>query len=203
MMNIHGYESFEKVMERGMQALNPDAFERVANETGAVILDTRAPEDFIKGFLPNSVNIGIDGNFAPWVGTLIPDIKHPILLITDEGRIEEVLTRLSRVGFDGAVGYLDGGVVAWKKAGQETDEIKSVCVARLAEIGKKAEVNILDVRKTKEYLSEHVEGAVNLPLDYINENLLCSLRRWLPFCYFQFHHALTRVPQPHRCGWWF
>ncbi|GAA4195941.1 MULTISPECIES: MBL fold metallo-hydrolase [Pedobacter] len=171
MMNIHGYDSFNKVIERGMQALNPDAFERVANETGAVILDTRAPEDFIKGFLPNSVNIGIDGNFAPWVGTLIPDIKHPILLITDEGRIEEVLTRLSRVGFDGAVGYLDGGVVAWKKAGQETDEIKSVCVARLAEIGKKAEVNILDVRKTKEYLSEHVEGAVNLPLDYINENL--------------------------------
>ena len=87
MMNIHGYDSFNKVIERGMQALNPDAFERVANETGAVILDTRAPEDFIKGFLPNSVNIGIDGNFAPWVGTLIPDIKHPILLITDEGRI--------------------------------------------------------------------------------------------------------------------
>ncbi|MFC3560220.1 MBL fold metallo-hydrolase [Pedobacter jamesrossensis] len=170
MMNIHGYDAFDKVMQRGMQALNPDAFEQVANETGAVILDTRAPQDFVKDFIPNSVNIGIDGNFAPWVGTLIPDIKQPILLVTDDGRNEEVLTRLSRVGFDGAVGYLDGGIGVWKKAGKETGQINSVSAAQLAEISKTAEVNILDVRKANEYLSEHMEGAVNLPLDYINEN---------------------------------
>ncbi|WP_175635998.1 MBL fold metallo-hydrolase [Pedobacter ghigonis] len=170
MMNIHGYDSLDKVMQRGMHALNPDAFEQLANETGAVILDTRDPQVFVKGFIPNSINIGIDGNFAPWVGTLIPDIKQAILMVNDEGRNEEVLTRLSRVGFDGAVGYLEGGFTAWKNAGKETDEIKSVSAEKLVEISKAAEVSILDVRKANEYLSEHVEGAANLPLDYINEN---------------------------------
>lgn len=170
LMNIHGYDSFDKVMERGMHALNPDAFERVANETGAVILDTRDPQVFVKGFIPNSINIGIDGNFAPWVGTLIPDIKQPILLVTDEGRNEEVLTRLSRVGFDGAVGYLEGGFAAWESTGKETDSIKSIPAEKLAEMMEAAQITILDVRKANEFLSEHVEEAVNLPLDYINEN---------------------------------
>ena len=170
MMNIHGYDSFDKVIERGMHALNPDAFEHLANETGAVILDTRDPQVFVKGFIPNSINIGIDGNFAPWVGTLIPDIKQPILLITDEGRNEEVLTRLSRVGFDGAVGYLEGGFNAWKSAGKETDGIKSIPAEKLAEMMETAQITILDVRKANEFLSEHVEKAINLPLDYINEN---------------------------------
>ncbi|NMN36137.1 MBL fold metallo-hydrolase [Pedobacter sp. SG918] len=170
MMNIHGYDSLDKVMERGMHALNPDAFEHLANETGAVILDTRDPQVFVKGFIPNSINIGIDGNFAPWVGTLIPDIKQPILLITDEGRNEEVLTRLSRVGFDGAVGFLEGGFASWKKAGKETDEIKSVSAEKMAEMMETAQITILDVRKANEFLSEHVEEAINLPLDYINEN---------------------------------
>lgn len=169
MMNIHGYDSLDKVIQRGMQALSPEAFELVANETGAVILDTRDPQIFVEGFIPNSINIGIDGNFAPWVGTLIPDIKQPILLITDEGRNEEVLTRLSRVGFDGAIGYLEGGFSAWKNAGKETDEIKSISVEKMAEMMKTAQITILDVRKANEFLSEHVEGAANLPLDYINE----------------------------------
>ncbi|CAH0265137.1 MULTISPECIES: rhodanese-like domain-containing protein [unclassified Pedobacter] len=173
MMNIHGYDSFDKVMERGMQALNPDAFELVANETGAVILDTRAPQDFVRGFIPNAINIGIDGNFAPWVGTLIPDIKQPILLITDEGRSEEVLTRLSRVGFDGSLGYLEGGFKAWKNAGKETDEIRSISAEDLARKMKTLPLTILDVRKENEFLSEHVEEAINLPLDYINENFTC------------------------------
>ncbi|TBO43624.1 MBL fold metallo-hydrolase [Pedobacter kyonggii] len=170
MMNIHGYDSLDKVMERGMHALNPDAFEHLANETGAVILDTRDPQVFVKGFIPNSINIGIDGNFAPWVGTLIPDINQPILLVTDEGRNEEVLTRLSRVGFDGAVGYLEGGFTAWKNAGKETDEIKSISAEKMAEMMETAQITILDVRKANEFLSEHVEEAINLPLDYINEN---------------------------------
>ena len=170
MMNIHGYDSLDKVMERGMHAMNPDAFEHLANETGAVILDTRDPQVFVKGFIPNSINIGIDGNFAPWVGTLIPNIKQPILLVTDEGRNEEVLTRLSRVGFDGAVGYLEGGFTAWKNAGKETDEIKSISAEKMAEMMETAQITILDVRKANEFLSEHVEEAINLPLDYINEN---------------------------------
>ncbi|GGE41992.1 glyoxylase-like metal-dependent hydrolase (beta-lactamase superfamily II) [Pedobacter psychrotolerans] len=171
MMNIHGYDSFEKVMERGMHALSPEAFEQMANETGAVILDTRDPQVFVKGFIPNAINIGIDGNFAPWVGTLIPDIKRPILLITDEERNEEVVTRLSRVGFDGAIGYLAGGFTSWKNADKETDEIKSISAEKLAEMMQTTEVTILDVRKANEFLSEHVEEAINLPLDYINENV--------------------------------
>lgn len=170
MMNIHGYDSLDKVMERGMHALTPDAFEHLANETGAVILDTRDPQVFVKGFIPNSINIGIDGNFAPWVGTLIPDIKQPILLVTEEGRNEEVLTRLSRVGFDGAVGYLKDGFTTWKNAGKETDGIKSVSAEKLAKMMETAQLSILDVRKANEFLSEHVEEAINLPLDYINEN---------------------------------
>ncbi|MCX2575181.1 MBL fold metallo-hydrolase [Pedobacter sandarakinus] len=170
MMNIHGYDSFEQVMKRGMQALNPTAFEQIANETSALVLDTRAPEVFVKGFIPNAINIGIDGNFAPWVGTLIPDIRQPILLVNEDGRNEEVLTRLSRVGFDGTLGYLDGGFEAWKSAGKVTDEIESIAPENLATLMKSKSCNIIDVRKEKEFSSEHVEGAINLPLDYINDN---------------------------------
>jgi hydroxyacylglutathione hydrolase len=114
LMNIQGYDSIDKVLERGHHALSPAAFEAAANETGALILDTRAAQDFAKGFIPNSINIGIDGNFAPWVGTMIPDIKQEILLVTDEGREEETVIRLARVGYDFTIGYLRGGIAAWK-----------------------------------------------------------------------------------------
>lgn len=117
MMNIHGSESIDKVLSKGQHALSPEAFETAANETGALVLDTRSPQSFAKGFIPNSINIGIDGNFAPWVGALIPDIKQEILLITDEGREAEVVTRLARVGYDNTIGYLKGGFDAWKNAG--------------------------------------------------------------------------------------
>ena len=126
MMNIKGYESIDKVLERGQHALSPEAFEAAANETSALILDTRDPQTFTKGFVPNSINIGIDGSFAPWVGAMIPDIKQEILLVTDEGREEEVITRLARVGYDYTIGYLKGGFEAWKKAGKEVDQIKSI-----------------------------------------------------------------------------
>jgi hydroxyacylglutathione hydrolase len=172
MMNIQGYDPFEEVMKRGTQALSVEAFEAAANETGAVILDTRDAQVFAKGFIPNSINIGINGNFAPWVGTLIPDIKQPILLVTEKGREEEVVTRLARVGYDHAIGFLKGGFDAWKKAGKELDQITSISADELAAIKAKAPVQVIDVRKKSEYDSEHLQEAENAPLDYISESMM-------------------------------
>ena len=171
MMNIQGYESIDKVLARGQQAMSPEAFEAAANETGALILDTRAPQTFAAGFVPNSINIGIDGQFAPWVGAMIPDIKQEILLVCDEGREEEVVTRLARVGYDHTIGYLKGGFAAWKQAGKEMDQIQSVDADLLAAILEKQSVAILDVRKKSEYGSEHILDAENAPLDLINESM--------------------------------
>ena len=171
MLNIQGYESIDKVLERGQHALSPDAFEAAANETSALVLDTRDPQIFAKGFVPNSINIGIDGQFAPWVGAMIPDIKQEILLVTEEGREEEVITRLARVGYDFTIGYLKGGFNAWKNAGKEVDQIASVDVNELADIMSREHVNILDVRKKSEYLSEHIADAENAPLDFINDSM--------------------------------
>jgi rhodanese-related sulfurtransferase len=169
MMNIQGYESIDKVLARGKQELSPEAFETAANETGALILDTRAPQTFAPGFIPNSINIGIDGQFAPWVGAMIPDIKQEILLVCEEGREEEVITRLARVGYDHTIGYLKGGFAAWKQAGKEIDQIQSVDADLLAAIAEKQPVDILDVRKVGEFNTEHILDADSLPLDYINE----------------------------------
>lgn len=173
MLNKQGYQSIDEVMKRGKIGLSPEAFETAANETGALILDTRDAQKFAKGFIPNSINIGIDGNFAPWVGTMIPDIKQPILIVDEPGREEEVITRLARVGYDYTIGYLDGGIEAWEKAGKELDTILSISVEEFAETEQKnKEINILDVRKESEYNSEHIIGAENAPLDYINESML-------------------------------
>lgn len=170
MMNIQGYESIDKVLERGLHALSPAAFETAANETGAIMLDVRNPQAFAQAFVPNSINIGLEGQFAPWVGTLIPDIKHEILIITEPGTEEEVITRLSRVGYDHVIGFLEGGIEAWKKAGKETDSIPGITVDELSVLQQKnAGINILDVRRNSEYLSEHVIGALNTPLDYVND----------------------------------
>lgn len=147
MMNIHGYDSIDTVLERGQHALSADAFEAAANETGALILDTRDPQTFAAGFVPNAINIGIDGNFAPWVGAMIPDIKQEILLVTDDGREQEVITRLARVGYDFTIGYLKGGFASWKEAGKEVDQIHSVSARELALIMEEETVSILDVRK--------------------------------------------------------
>ena len=172
MMNIQGYDSIDKVLERGQHALSPDAFEVAANETGALILDTRDPQTFAKGFVPNAINIGIDGQFAPWVGAMIPDIKQEILLVTDEGREEEVITRLARVGYDYTIGYLKGGFNAWKAAGKEADEIISIDASELADRMNQGPVAVLDVRKKSEYQSEHIVDAENAPLDFINDSML-------------------------------
>ncbi len=171
-MNIKGYDSIDEVLERGNKALTPKEFELVANETHALILDTRASKTYSEGFVPNSINIGIDGSFAGWVGTLIPDIKQEILVVADPGREEEVVTRLARVGYDYTIGYLKGGIEAWKTDGGELDYITNISADEFAKIkNENADINILDVRKESEYLSEHVVGAENAPLDYINESM--------------------------------
>lgn len=169
-LNIEGYESFDKVLERGLHAMSADAFETAANETGAIMLDVRDAQTFAKAFIPNSINIGLEGSFAPWVGAMIPDIKHEILLITDPGKEEETVTRLSRVGYDNVIGFLKGGIQTWIDAGKETDSITSISPDELANIQlQNPDIKILDVRKKSEYLSEHVIDAENAPLDFIND----------------------------------
>lgn len=170
-MNKEGYEDIVKVLERGTQFLSPDGFEVAANETGAIVLDVRHQNDFVKGHIPRSIFIGLDGTFAPWVGALIADVAQPILLVTPDGREEEAVTRLSRVGFDQTLGILKGGFDAWKAAGKEFDSISSVSAETLAQEYQHGEVSIFDVRKSTEYLSEHIEGANNTPLDFLNNHL--------------------------------
>ena len=171
LMNIKGYESLDDVMTKGKKPLNPIAFELVANETRALILDTRDATTFAKGFIPNSVNIGIDGNFAQWVGEMITDVKQEILLVTDPGREEECIIRLSRVGYDNSLGYLDGGIEAWKSAGMEVDTFNRIDALVFEKEFAKGEQIIFDVRKKSEYDSEHVVGAINIPLNQISNHL--------------------------------
>jgi glyoxylase-like metal-dependent hydrolase (beta-lactamase superfamily II)/rhodanese-related sulfurtransferase len=171
LLNIRGYDSLDAVMKRGTRALTAVEFEVVANETDAVIIDTRSAEIFEKGFIPNSINIGIDGSFATWVGTLIPDVKQEILIVAEEGREAEVITRLARVGYDQAIGFLSGGFKAWLDSGKEIDAVKSVNEDELSFLMKAAQPNILDVRKASEFGSEHLVDAVNVPLDFINSSM--------------------------------
>lgn len=167
MLNIQGYESLDTVLEQGTKALTPKEFELVANETEALIIDTRSKDAFRSGHIPNAIFIGIEGSFATWVGTLIPDVKQEILIVAEEDRVEEVVTRLARVGYDNAKGYLKGGFAAWKAAGKEIDTVASVTVEALAEL---EGPSIVDIRKASEYNSEHIVNALNAPLDYINES---------------------------------
>ena len=170
LMNIKGYESIDEVLHKGTQALSPEAFETAANETDALLLDTRDAQTFSKGFIPNSINIGIDGNFAPWAGTLIPDIKQTILLIADEGREEEIVTRLARVGYDNTIGYLKGGFEAWKNAGEPVDMVIDVEADELMmDIPNDSKLVVLDVRKPTEFADGHLKNALNIPLNEMND----------------------------------
>ncbi len=171
LLNIKGYDSIDEVLERGTKALSVDAFEALANETNALILDTREATVFTNGFIPNSINIGIDGSFATWVGTLVPDIKQELLIVAEEGREAEVVTRLARVGYDYALGYLKGGVKSWVAAGKEIDKVISIDDDELATAYEHEKINLLDVRKSSEYKSEHIPDAINTPLDYINDSM--------------------------------
>lgn len=168
-MNKSGYESFESVLNHGMKGLSPDEFEAAAGNTEALILDTRSAKDFYKGYIPQSVNIGLDGDFAPWVGAMIMDVKQPILLVTDEGREEEAVTRLSRVGFDNQLGHLKGGFKAWMDAGKEADTVDRISAEKFASTVQIGKDKVVDLRKESEYTAEHVEDAYNKPLSFIND----------------------------------
>ncbi|HLW63047.1 MAG TPA: rhodanese-like domain-containing protein, partial [Flavobacterium sp.] len=158
-MNKLGYESFDEVLQNGLQALNADEFETTAENSRALILDTRNDATFAQGFIPKSINIRLNGDFAPWVGAMIVDVKQPILLITDVGKEEEAVTRLSRIGFDNVLGHLAGGFDAWKNAGKETDTVNRITAEQFSNEIKIGENKIIDVRKESEYAAEHVEEA--------------------------------------------
>lgn len=172
-MNKEGYDSIDKVLAKGNHALPPKAFEAVANETGAVVLDVRSRTAFAQGHIPRSIFIGLDGSFAPWVGALIKDVAQPILLVVEEDKLEEAVTRLSRVGFDQVIGFLQGGLAAWEAAGKETDAIASITATALAQrVRAQEDTAIIDVRKPTEYQAEHIHGATNYPLSKLNEYLV-------------------------------
>lgn len=171
LMNIKGYDSLDNVIQKGAKALSPAEFEAIANETQALVLDVRHEDDFVAEHIPGSVFIGLNGGFAPWVGALIMDVNQPLLLVTPEGREEETVTRLARVGFDNSLGYLNGGIAAWKAAGFETDSINSVSVEVFADAMEAGDAIVVDSRKPSEFEGGHVLNALNIPLDFVNEQL--------------------------------
>ena len=168
MMNIQGYDSLESILTKGSTALNPNEFKNLAEQHEAVILDVRSEVDFVKEHVPTSLFIGLNGQFAPWVGAVIRDVKQPILLITPEGKEEETITRLSRVGFDNTLGYLKGGLASWKEASFETDSLASV-TPEVFEANIENAI-VVDARKPGEYIAEHVENAISIPLDFLHEH---------------------------------
>jgi hydroxyacylglutathione hydrolase len=170
-LNREGYKHIDEVIKVGTTALSVEDFEKVANTTDALILDVRHQSEFIKGFIPRSIFIGIDGGFAPWVGALIKDIEQPILLVVPEGREEEVIIRLSRVGFDNTLGYLKGSFNSWKEAGKEIDTLTSVSADTLEKEMLENNVPVFDVRKPGEYASEHIVDVPSTPLDFINNHI--------------------------------
>ena len=169
-LNKEGYESIDTVLKNSAQPLSVKEFELLANESGAIILDVRHQTEFVKGFIPQSIFIGIDGGFAPWVGALIKDILQPILLVAPVGQEKEVITRLSRVGFDNVLGFLEGGFTSWENSGKETDRIVSVLPSTL-ENKNIEKLQIFDVRKPSEFSSERIPTAINTPLNFINEHI--------------------------------
>jgi len=170
-MNKEGYEDIQTVLESGTKPLSAEAFEVAANETAAIVLDVRHQDDFAKGHIPQSIFIGIDGGFAPWVGAMVGNVTQPILIVTPEGREEETVTRLARVGFDNALGFLKGGIEAWKNADKQVDVVEGIDADELKNIIEKNKIEIFDVRKPGEYLSEHITEAHNTPLDFINDHM--------------------------------
>jgi glyoxylase-like metal-dependent hydrolase (beta-lactamase superfamily II)/rhodanese-related sulfurtransferase len=168
-MNKKGIPSFASILNSGMKAIDASDFEQLVDESGALILDTRNASDFSKGFVPQSINIGISGDFAPWVGALIADVNQPIVLVTDSGKEEETVTRLSRVGFDSVLGHLKGGFEAWKTSGFDVDTINRITTVQFENEVKIGVSKVVDIRKESEYEAEHLEDAYSKPLAYIND----------------------------------
>jgi len=171
MMNKTGYDSLDDVIKRGSIALDPETFEAIANHEGALVVDTRTAAEFAQGHIPNSIFIGVDGSFAPWVGALITDLKQAIVFIAAEGQEDEIVTRFSRVGYDNTMGYLEGGIKSWKDAGKEVATVESISAKEFENRYKDGGLTVLDVRKPSEFSAEHVDGAINLPLDSINTSM--------------------------------
>lgn len=167
-MNKKGYNSFDEVLNNGMKALSANEFEEIADSSEALILDTRNPAEFYKKHIPQSINIGIGGDFAPWVGTLIADVNQPLLIVTDLGKEEETITRLSRVGFDNVLGHLEGGFETWEKAKKETDSVMRISAEQFASEVSIGHDKVIDIRREGEYSAEHVDEAYSKPLAYIN-----------------------------------
>jgi hydroxyacylglutathione hydrolase len=167
-MNKKGIVSFDTVLQKGMKALKPNELEAAIDATDALVLDVRSAADFTNGFIPRSINIGLQGDFAPWVGALIVDVNQPIILITDIGGEQEAVTRLARVGFDNVIGYLEDGIESWKKAGKEVDTVNRITATQFKNELKIGESIVLDVRRDSEYSAEHVEEAYSRPLAEIN-----------------------------------
>jgi len=171
MMNKTGYSNFEYVLKKGDSPLNPEEFEALTNHESALVLDVRPQSEFIKSHIPNSIFIGLNGGFAPWVGALITDIKQPIILVAPEGKEVEAVTRLSRVGYDNTLGYLQGGIEAWVSSGRDIETLESISAETFANRVKSGGINILDVRKDGEYTASHLEDAQHFALDFINNNM--------------------------------
>jgi rhodanese-related sulfurtransferase len=167
MMNISGYESLEKVIEKSLKFLSPSEFKSMVSKTEALVLDVRHESDFVTTHIPGSIFIGIQGNFAPWVGALLMDVRRPLLLVADNGKEEEAITRLSRVGFDNVIGFLEGGIASWQSAGLETDRIASITPEAFADEYSN-DSTVVDSRKPGEFAADHVSNAINLPLDFVN-----------------------------------
>jgi glyoxylase-like metal-dependent hydrolase (beta-lactamase superfamily II)/rhodanese-related sulfurtransferase len=168
-MNKKGIPSFSSVLNNGKNAIDVADFEQLVEDSGALILDTRNAADFSKGFVPQSINIGISGDFAPWVGALIANVNQPIALVTDFGKEEETVTRLSRVGFDAVLGHLKGGFEAWKSAGFDVDTVNRITATQFENEVKIGESKVVDIRRESEYEAEHIEDAYSKPLAYIND----------------------------------
>ncbi|WP_299127339.1 MBL fold metallo-hydrolase [uncultured Winogradskyella sp.] len=171
LMNKTGYDTFDSILKTGNNPLSPEEFEALANHESALVLDVRSQSDFVKGHIPNSIFIGLNGGFAPWVGALITDIKQPILLVVPKGKSAEAVTRLSRVGYDNTLGFLKGGLEAWQASGKAIDTLSSISAETFAQKAKTSDINILDVRKDGEYQSMHLENAQHLSLEFINKKM--------------------------------
>ena len=167
-LNQHGYEDLSEIIKKSKNPLSVSQFESMANEDNIKIIDVRHQDIFAAGHVPNSIFIGLDGGFAPWVGAVLSNIDQPILLVADEDRVEEAITRLSRVGFDNVKGYLNGGFSAWRNEGKEVALIDAISANDFENNYQGNDVNIFDVRKLTEYQSEHVLDAINIPLNNIN-----------------------------------